>query len=147
MAQPPKDRLQLVQFHPAYGYKDFIEGIRPESKPGANGTHFIDYPDRAGVFKAFCQRASKHTEPCVFIIDKVRRGNIPRIFGELFFLLEYRDHTVTLPYSGQDFTIPKNVYIIGTVNTADRSIALVDFALHRRFHFYRFAADPKLPSR
>jgi 5-methylcytosine-specific restriction protein B len=82
--------------------------------------------------------------PCVFIIDEINRGNIARIFGELMLLLEYRDEAAPLPYSGERFRIPPNVYLIGTMNTADRSIALVDFALRRRFHFFRFAADPDL---
>ena len=80
----------------------------------------------------------------MFIIDEINRGNIPRIFGELMLLLEYRDMDVLLPYSGERFCIPKNVYLIGTMNTADRSIALVDFALRRRFQFFQFSADPDL---
>ena len=84
------------------------------------------------------------TSSYVFIIDEINRGNIARIFGELMLLLEYRDQDVPLPYSGKRFTIPPNVVLIGTMNTADRSIALVDMALRRRFHFFHFAADPEL---
>lgn len=144
LADPPRERMQVVQFHPAYGYEDFIEGIRPSSLPSANGGHVIDYPVQPGIFQRFCQQAKTSPGKCVFIIDEVNRGNIARIFGELLYLLEYRDAQVTLPYSGQTFFIPDNVYIVGTMNTADRSIALVDFALRRRFHFYRFGADPDL---
>ncbi len=92
--------------------------------------------------RSSARRRERIDGPCVFIIDEINRGNIPRIFGELMLLLEYRDQQVTLPYSGKRFSIPPNVRIIGTMNTADRSIALVDFALRRRFHFFEFAADP-----
>ena len=143
LADPPPDRMEIIQFHPAYSYEDFIEGIRPESKH-VDGRHLIDYPALPGVFVRFCRRAQSINEPCVFIIDEINRGNIARIFGELMLLLEYRDQDVPLPYSGKRFRIPENVYIIGTMNTADRSIALVDFALRRRFHFFHFAADPDL---
>jgi 5-methylcytosine-specific restriction protein B len=143
LADPPPERLTVIQFHPAYSYEEFIEGIRPESRE-RGGRHHVDYPPRPGVFVRFCRQAAGVDGPCVFIIDEINRGNIPRIFGELLLLLEYRDEAVPLPYSGERFRIPPNVYLIGTMNTADRSIALVDFALRRRFHFFRFAADPDL---
>jgi 5-methylcytosine-specific restriction protein B len=143
LADPPPERLTVIQFHPAYSYEEFIEGIRPESR-ARGGRHHVDYPPRPGVFVRFCRQAARADGPCVFIIDEINRGNIPRIFGELMLLLEYRDEAVPLPYSGERFHIPPNVYLIGTMNTADRSIALVDFALRRRFHFFRFAADPDL---
>ncbi len=143
LADPPPERLEIVQFHPAYSYEDFIEGIRPKSIQ-EDGRSYMDYPASPGVFVRFCRRAEKIDGPCVFIIDEINRGNIPRIFGELMLLLEYRNLSVPLPYSGDRFRIPENVYIIGTMNTADRSIALVDFALRRRFHFFHFAADPDL---
>lgn len=142
--QDPHGRVEVVQFHPSYGYEDFVEGIRPISKPGPNGANVIDYPVKAGIFKAFCARAQETPEKCVFIVDEVNRGNIARIFGELLYLLEYRGEKVALPYSQEPFRIPPNVYIIGTMNTADRSIALVDFALRRRFHAFRFGADVEL---
>ncbi|HSN75887.1 MAG TPA: AAA family ATPase [Anaerolineae bacterium] len=148
LAQPTADRVEMVQFHPAYSYEDFIEGIRPESKPTGDGRFTVDYPPRPGVFRRFCKIAQENpTQPHVFIIDEINRGNIPRIFGELMLLLEYRERDVPLPYSGGRFRIPPNVYLIGTMNTADRSIALVDFALRRRFHFFHFRADPDLLER
>ncbi len=145
LAEPSEEQIEIIQFHPAYGYEDFIEGIRPQSKRTDAGHHIVDYPAQAGVFRRFCRQAQRQPDkPFVFIIDEINRGNIPRIFGELMLLLEYRDLNVTLPYSGDRFRIPKNVYLIGTMNTADRSIALVDFALRRRFHFIRFKADPDI---
>ena len=146
LAEPPPERLTVVQFHAAYGYEEFIEGIRPRSERGEDGRALIDYPVRPGAFVRFCRAAERIDGPCVFIIDEINRGNIPRIFGELMYLLEYRqkEDSIPLPYSGERFRIPPNVYVIGTMNTADRSIALVDFALRRRFHFAEFAADPAL---
>ncbi|MBP6016501.1 MAG: AAA family ATPase [Candidatus Promineofilum sp.] len=143
LADPPPERLTVIQFHPAYSYEEFIEGIRPESHEW-DGRHHVDYPTRPGVFVRFCRAAARIDGPCVFVIDELNRGNIARIFGELMLLLEYRDEAIPLPYSGDRFRIPPNVRLIGTMNTADRSIALVDFALRRRFHFFHFAADPDL---
>ena len=148
LAQPPADRVEMIQFHPAYSYEDFIEGIRPESKKTSDGHFTVDYPPRPGVFRRFCKIAQENpNQAYVFVIDEINRGNIPRIFGELMLLLEYREHDIPLPYSGERFRIPPNVYLIGTMNTADRSIALVDFALRRRFHFFQFGADPDLLER
>lgn len=146
LADPPPERLTVVQFHAAYGYEEFIEGIRPRSERGEDGRALIDYPVRPGAFVRFCRAAERIDGPCVFIIDEINRGNIPRIFGELMYLLEYRqkEDSIPLPYSGERFRIPPNVHVIGTMNTADRSIALVDFALRRRFYFAEFAADPAL---
>ncbi len=146
LADPPPERLTVVQFHAAYGYEEFIEGIRPRSERGEDGRAMIDYPVRPGAFVRFCRAAERIDGPCVFIIDEINRGNIPRIFGELMYLLEYRqkEDSIPLPYSGERFRIPPNVHVIGTMNTADRSIALVDLALRRRFYFAEFAADPDL---
>mgnify|MGYP000226262371 CR=1 FL=1 len=146
LANPPPERLTVIQFHPAYGYEEFIEGIRPESYQ-VGGRYHVEYPPRPGVFVRFCRQAEGIDGACVFVVDEINRGNIARIFGELMLLLEYRDEAVPLPYSGDRFRIPPNVYLIGTMNTADRSIALVDFALRRRFHFFRFDADPDLLDR
>jgi len=143
LAEPPPERLTVIQFHPAYSYEEFIEGIRPESHRQGGRSH-VEYPVRPGVFVRSCRRAEQVDGPCVFIIDEVNRGHVARVFGELMLLLEYRDQAIPLPYSGELFRIPPNVYLIATMNTADRSIALVDFALRRRFHFFRFAADPDL---
>jgi 5-methylcytosine-specific restriction protein B len=148
LQDPPIERVEMVQFHPAYSYEDFIEGIRPESLRTEDGRYAVHYPTRPGIFVSFCRCAAQNPDqPHVFIIDEINRGNIPRIFGELMLLLEYRNRDVPLPYSGDRFQIPPNVYLIGTMNTADRSIALVDFALRRRFHFVHFGADADLYAR
>lgn len=128
--------IGTVQFHPAYSYEEFMEGIRPERD--ANGG--LDYPTKNGRFVDFCLEAEQHGKdaPCVFIIDEINRANLARVLGELMYLLEYRDRSIALP-SGQLFRIPQNVFVIGTMNTADRSIAMVDHALRRRFAFLSIA--------
>ncbi|RMF85134.1 MAG: AAA family ATPase, partial [Nitrospinota bacterium] len=130
-------RVRLIQFHPSYTYEEFMEGIRPEV--GAEGG--IRYVVKAGIFKRWCEEARGKRERYLLIIDEINRGNLSRIFGELLYLLEYREKRVELPYSGEQFSVPSNLYLIGTMNTADRSIALVDHALRRRFHFIRFRPD------
>jgi 5-methylcytosine-specific restriction protein B len=122
--------VDLVQFHPAYAYEDFIQGLRPQAT--ANGG--LDYPLVPGRFLEFCHRAQLRTGRCVLIIDEINRANLSRVFGELMYLLEYRDQAVPLA-GGGSLRIPSNVRLIGTMNTADRSIALVDHALRRRFAF------------
>jgi 5-methylcytosine-specific restriction protein B len=121
---------EVVQFHPAYAYEDFIQGIRPQRTDDGG----LDYPVVPGRFLVFCEKASKRKGTCVLIIDEINRANLSRVFGELMYLLEYRDREIPLASGGQ-LKIPQNVRIIGTMNTADRSIALVDHALRRRFAF------------
>jgi 5-methylcytosine-specific restriction protein B len=120
---------ELVQFHPAYSYEDFIQGIRPQSKDGK-----LTYPLVTGRFLEFCQKAESFQDICVLIIDEINRANLAQVFGELMYLLEYRNQEIPLA-GGNRFRIPENVRIIGTMNTADRSIAQIDHALRRRFAF------------
>jgi hypothetical protein len=141
-AGDPAGQVAVVQFHPSYAYEEFVEGIRPRSEE-VNGVQQVVYPVRKGVFYRFCEKArGRPDQRHVLILDEINRGDIPRILGELLYLLEYRGESVTLPYSGEFFAIPESVYIIGTMNTADRSIALVDHALRRRFHFVPLHPNP-----
>ncbi|MET7297668.1 AAA family ATPase [Embleya sp. NPDC005575] len=127
--------VKLVQFHPAYSYEDFFEGYRPRA--GKDGQ--VGFELTAGPFRKLVDAARENPElPHVLIIDEINRANLAKVFGELYFLLEYRSRNIDLMYSSGDdkeFTLPKNVLIIGTMNTADRSIALVDAAMRRRFSF------------
>ncbi|MEU5931131.1 AAA family ATPase [Micromonospora sp. NPDC047187] len=128
-------RVRLVQFHPSYAYEDFVEGLRP--RPDQPGFHLVD-----GPLVEMARAADRdRTHDYVLIIDELNRGNIARVFGELYFLLEYRDQPARLLYSHDDFRLPANLHIIGTMNSADRSIALLDTALRRRFYFVPFRAD------
>lgn len=129
--------VKLVQFHPAYSYEDFFEGYRPVApKDGSTTVGFALTP---GPFRRLVDAARENpSTPYVLIIDEINRANLAKVFGELYFLLEYRDRAIDLLYSTGDeagFTMPSNVFIIGTMNTADRSIALVDAAMRRRFGF------------
>ena len=131
---------ELVQFHTSYAYEDFVQGIRPRVVEGA-----LHYELAAGHFLRFCDKARQVGEkPCVLIIDEVNRANLARVFGELMYLLEYRDRPIALAGGGPEFSIPANVYLIGTMNTADRSIALVDQAMRRRFSFIRLRPNYQL---
>jgi 5-methylcytosine-specific restriction enzyme B len=126
---------RIVQFHPSYSYEDFFEGYRP-SEGGETG---VAYELKPGPLKLWAEAAREdRSSPYVLIVDEINRGNIPKIFGELLFLLEYRDEAVELQYGKDRFTLPQNLFLIGTMNTADRSIALVDAALRRRFFFVPF---------
>ena len=131
------DRVSLVQFHPSYSYEDFVQGFRPTLKGGQAGFELRDGPLVRAADDARQDRDNKH----FLIIDEINRGNLAGVFGELYFLLEYRDAEINLQYSDTPFSLPENLYIIGTMNTADRSIALVDLALRRRFYFVEFHPD------
>ena len=126
--------VRCCTFHPAYGYEDFIEGFRPSTSQAGQ----LVFESRTGIFKAMCADAAASPDRQFFLlVDEINRGDIPRIFGELLTLLEFdkRGMSLSLPVSGARFSVPPNVRVIGTMNTADRSIALLDTALRRRFGF------------
>ncbi len=139
MGRKDDSRVEFVQFHQSYSYEDFVMGYKPR------GDGFeLQY----GVFYRFCRKAANRPDlPFFFIIDEINRGNMSKIFGELLMLIErdYRGTKATLAYSGMQFAVPKNLYIIGMMNTADRSLAMIDYALRRRFGFFEmnpgFASD------
>lgn len=123
-------RIEFIQFHQNYSYEDFIMGYKPQEQ-GFKLTN--------GIFYRFCMTAADHPEKdYYFIIDEINRGNMSKIFGELLMLIEkdYRGTKATLAYSSTTFAVPKNLYMIGMMNTADRSLAMIDYALRRRFSFY-----------
>lgn len=135
--------VRLVQFHPTYAYEDFVEGIRPVlDNDGSEGG--LRYELRRGVLRALIDEASATAETAFFlVVDEINRANLPRVLGELLFALEYRgsDNEVELPYSGDRIHVPENLWLIGTMNTADRSVALMDAAMRRRFREFRFDVD------
>lgn len=129
MGEKNKERVMMVQFHQSYSYEDFIMGFRPSS---------TGFELRKGVFYNFCKKAEEDSENAYFfIIDEINRGNLSKIFGELFMLIETdkRGIELQLLYSDEKFSVPQNIYIIGMMNTADRSLAMLDYALRRRFSF------------
>lgn len=129
----------IVQFHPSYSYEDFVAGYRPQSDAGQLG-----YVLKPGPLLRIAAEAVKNPEQAFFlVIDEINRGNIAKVFGELYFLLEYRDEAIELLYGdeGAAFSLPSNVFFIGTMNTADRSIALLDAAMRRRFAFVELHPD------
>ncbi|MGI8333692.1 McrB family protein [Actinomadura scrupuli] len=135
--------LTLVTFHPAYGYEDFIEGFRPvQSEDGGLRLDLVD-----GTFKKVCTAAANDPDkPYLILVDEINRGDIPKILGELITLLERdkRGMQVVLPQSRKKFSVPPNVYLLGTMNTADRSIRLLDSALRRRFAFHELLPDAEV---
>ena len=130
MGEKDDDRIEFVQFHQNYSYEDFMMGY----KPVENGFEL-----KYGIFYRFCKKAANHPDKdYFFIIDEINRGNMSKIFGELLMLIEadYRDKKATLAYNGLSFSVPKRLHIIGMMNTADRSLAMIDYALRRRFSFF-----------
>ncbi|MDD6732477.1 MAG: AAA family ATPase [Bacteroidales bacterium] len=125
------DQIEMVQFHQNFSYEDFIMGYKPTEDGG--------FVLRSGIFYNFCKKAKSNPDKqYFFIIDEINRGNLSKIFGELLMLIEngYRGKNIKLAYTGEDFTVPENIYIIGMMNTADRSLAMIDYALRRRFSFF-----------
>lgn len=132
MGKKDDSRIKFIQFHQNYSYEDFIMGYKPDP----NGDGFIL---EKGIFHEFCQKAENNKSvDYFFIIDEINRGNLSKIFGELLYLIEntYRGKSITLAYSKRHFKVPENLYIIGMMNTADRSLAMIDYALRRRFSFF-----------
>ena len=142
--------LEFVTFHQSFTYEEFVEGIRPETRPDGG----VDYRVRPGVFRRICERAEQQPKKgFLLIVDEINRANIAKVLGELITLIEDdkrlgmpNEVQVTLPYSGERFGVPANLTILGTMNTADRSIALLDLALRRRFTFVEMPPDPSLLS-
>ena len=135
-----EERTELVQFHPSYAYEDFVEGIRPR----VTGEAGLAYEVREGIFLTLVERAKEHPDDLfVLVVDEINRANLPRVLGELLYALEYRgpEHTFRLPYSGRETYVPDNIILIATMNSADRSIALVDAAARRRFRHVEFRPD------
>lgn len=137
-------RIAFTTFHQSMDYEDFVEGYKPEE---VNGD--IKFKLKPGVFRTICEKAKE--QPCVLIIDEINRGNVSKIFGELITLLEADkrdggDHRiqVNLTYSGKPFSVPNNLYIIGTMNTTDRSVGSIDYALRRRFAFWTLKSNKKV---
>ena len=134
-------RWRLVQFHPSYGYEEFVEGLRPGSESGAP-----IFELRPGVVKSIVEAMGTDDRPFVLVIDEMNRANLPRVFGELMYLLEYRDEPIDLQYS-RGFRLPSNLVFIGTMNTADRSIRSIDIALRRRFQIFDCPPDVRILER
>ena len=132
MGEKDNNRVKMVQFHQSYSYEDFIMGFRPTE---------TGFELKKGVFYELCRKAAEDDRPYFFIIDEINRGNLSKIFGELFMLIESDKRGVELQllYADEQFSIPSNVHIIGMMNTADRSLAMLDYALRRRFAFFEIS--------
>lgn len=131
MGEKDDSRIEFIQFHQSYSYEDFIMGYRPDE--------FGGFELKEGVFYCFCDKARNDPDKkYFFIIDEINRGNLSKIFGELLMLIEkdYRKESARLAYRDENFSVPENLYIIGMMNTADRSLAMIDYALRRRFSFF-----------
>jgi len=141
---PEAQRIWMCTFHPAYGYEEFVEGLRPQAGEGGA----LGFAPRRGLLRRICEHASQRPQQLHFLlIDEFNRGDVARIFGELLTLLEMDKRgqvSVELPYTGERFTVPPNVRLIATMNTADRSISLLDTALRRRFGFIELLPEPKV---
>ncbi len=130
--------FQIVQFHPSYSYEDFVEGFRPTLTDGGQAGFKLT----KGPLRCIAEKAQANKDATfILVIDEINRGNVAKVLGELYFLLEYRNDKVGLQYSSEQFSLPDNLWFIGTMNTTDRSIALVDAALRRRFYFFNFFPD------
>ena len=130
--------FKIVQFHPSYSYEDFVEGFRPTLTAGGQAGFKLT----EGPLRRIAEQAEANPDATfILVIDEINRGNVAKILGELYFLLEYRGDEVNLQYSNEEFSLPENLWFIGTMNTTDRSIALVDAALRRRFYFFGFFPD------
>lgn len=129
MGVKDESRIEFIQFHQNYSYEDFVMGYKPDGE---------GFTLKDGLLAEFCKKAETDSRPYFLIIDEINRGNISKIFGELLMAIEkdYRGVNIKMPYSGETFNVPENLYIIGMMNTADRSLALIDYALRRRFSFY-----------
>ena len=136
------NNIEFVQFHPSYSYEDFVEGIFPEV---SEDTGQITFKIEDKIFKKLCKEAENNPDKnYVLIIDEINRADLSKVFGEIFSALEYRKEVVKLLYSTESFTIPTNLYIIGTMNTLDKSTVDIDFALMRRFKFFEVSPDTEV---
>jgi 5-methylcytosine-specific restriction endonuclease McrBC GTP-binding regulatory subunit McrB len=135
------NHYRLVQFHPSYSYEAFIEGLRPVAENNA-----VVFTPVRGLILSIEEKHRGNERPFVIIVDEMNRANLPRVFGELMFLLEYRDREIDLQYT-KAFRLPPTIKIIGTMNTADRSIRSIDVALRRRFDFFECPPDVRVLER
>ena len=141
LADDDPARWRLVQFHPSYGYEEFVQGLRPQIVSGA-----VTFGVQEGVVTSLVEAIGADDRPHVLVVDEMNRANLPRVFGELMYLLEYRDEPIDLQYS-RGFRLPRNLLFIGTMNTADRSIRSIDVALRRRFEVFECPPDARILER